>query len=52
MILPAHGQYSEQQLIILGTPDVPIYLLPHRHGYALIEGGIAALAPQVLRQLT
>lgn len=51
MIISAQGKQAEQQLVILGTPEVPIYLLSYSNGYALIEGGISVLAPRVLAQL-
>lgn len=36
---------------VLGRPDMPIYLLAHGNGYALIEGGLSIQVSEILNQL-
>ncbi len=43
--------WKYNNIAMIGTPDVPIYLLNYGDGFAIIEGGISAAAPLVLEQL-
>lgn len=44
------GQIS-QDLFMLGTPEVPIYLIRHGSRWTIVEGGLTTMAPRVLGQL-
>ncbi|NOU51360.1 MBL fold metallo-hydrolase [Pseudoalteromonas sp. JBTF-M23] len=47
----AHMGEHDNGLHLLGTIDVPIFLLKLSDGWALIEGSVEPLAPLILRQL-
>jgi 2-aminobenzoylacetyl-CoA thioesterase len=48
-----HGElgWIQEDVAVIGAVEVPIYLLRTADGFALLEGGITAMAPLVLRQL-
>ncbi|MFK3865965.1 MBL fold metallo-hydrolase [Pseudoalteromonas rhizosphaerae] len=46
-----HIGEHDNGLFLLGTIDVPIFLLKISDGWALIEGSVEPLAPLILRQL-
>lgn len=43
--------FVEQDVLMLGTPEVPVYLIRHGKTWTLVEGGVTMLTPRVLGQL-
>lgn len=43
--------FIEKDVLMLGTSEVPIYLIRHGKTWTLVEGGLTTLTPRVLGQL-
>jgi 2-aminobenzoylacetyl-CoA thioesterase len=43
--------FIEKDVLMLGTPEVPVYLIRHGKTWTLVEGGLTTLTPRVLGQL-
>ena len=50
MLFNELGWFNDD-VAIVGTTEIPLYLLKLEDGFALIEGGITGMAPRVIEQL-